>query len=495
MAGHRWPHHGGSSVSWTGADDSVFVRVSPSPSRWVASCCRSSSGGITWTLTRESQLSERISTAESRVVRNAIQVQNGLPEDRVGVDDLLNGLPTPQGGIPILFIDDRVFTTDALEVGDPTETLPAELQSSVSDGVAARMVHKTAGGDTVVSVGVPLEEPGAQYYERVPLDELNNNLRLLAISLTGAGIITTLAGAAIGAWASRRTLRPLADVSEAARAIAEGQLETRLDDTSDADLELLVISFNQMASALEERIERDGRFASEVSHELRSPVMTLTASIEVLRNSADEFPERARTALSLLTADLDRFQQLVEDLLEISRFDAGAAHLRLEPVFLTEVVRAAVGVSSDHPVQIDVDESVEELVINVDKRRIVQIMANLARATPRSTPSGATRVHLGRDDDYAYIVVEDEGPGIPDDELDRIFDRFSRGTEGGNRGADTGVGLGLSLVAEHVDAARRATSGPSRNRPASPVAGSSSRCPFPHPDESAHLEQHDEVMA
>ncbi|MFA9564375.1 MAG: ATP-binding protein [Acidimicrobiales bacterium] len=450
-------------------------------------------GGVTWTLTRESQLSERITAAENRVVRNAIQVQNGLAEDLAGVDDLLNGLPKPQGGIPILLVDDRVFTTDALEVGDPTETLPAELQTSVGDGVAARMVHKTAGGDTVVSIGVPLEVTGSQYYERVPLNELDNNLRLLAISLTGAGIITTLAGAAIGAWASRRTLRPLADVSEAARAIAEGQLETRLDDTSDADLELLVLSFNQMASALEERIDRDARFASEVSHELRSPVMTLTASIEVLRNSVDEFPERAQTALSLLTADLDRFQQLVEDLLEISRFDAGAAHLRLEPVFLTEVVRAAVGVSSDHPVRIDVDESVEELVINVDKRRIVQIMANLL-GNAEKYGEGASRVHLGRDDDHAFIVVEDDGPGIPDDELDRIFDRFSRGTEGGNRGADTGVGLGLSLVAEHValhGGAVWAESKPSGEPGGRFVVA----LPLPHPDELAHLEQHDEVMA
>ena len=450
-------------------------------------------GGITWTLTRESQLSERITAAESRVVRNALQVQSGLPEDLTGVDDLLNGLPQPQGGVPILLFPDRAFTTDALAVADPTETLPSELQESVASGVAARMVHKTAGGDTVLSVGVPLELGGGQYYERVPLDELNNNLRLLAISLTGAGIITTLSGAAIGAWASRRTLRPLADVSEAARAIAEGQMETRLDDTADADLELLVVSFNQMASALQERIERDARFASEVSHELRSPVMTLTASLEVLKNSEDEFPERARTALSLLTADLDRFKQLVEDLLEISRFDAGAAHLSLQPVFLTEVVRAAVDLSSDHPLQIDVDDAVDELIINVDKRRVVQIMANLL-GNAEKYAGGASRVHLGRDDDYTFIVVEDEGPGIPDDELDRIFDRFSRGTEGGNRGTDTGVGLGLSLVTEHVEL-HGGKVWAERKPDGEPGGRFVVALPLPHPEEMAHHEQHDEVMA
>ena len=115
--------------------------------------------------------------------------------------------------------------------------------------------------------------------------------------------------------------------------------------------------------------------------------MTLTASIEVLRNSADEFPERARTALSLLTADLDRFQQLVEDLLEISGSTPERLIFDSSPSSSPRWSRAAVGVSSDHPVQIDVDESVDELVINVDKRRVVRSWRT-SSATPRSTPMG-----------------------------------------------------------------------------------------------------------
>jgi signal transduction histidine kinase len=97
-----------------------------------------------------------------------------------------------------------------------------------------------------------------------------------------------------------------------------------------------------MVSALETRIDRDARFASDVSHELRSPLTTLNASIEVLRNNRDELPERAQQALELLSSDMERFTQLVEDLLEISRFDAGAVRLELEAVALVPTVESAV---------------------------------------------------------------------------------------------------------------------------------------------------------
>src|SRR6185369_10955725 len=121
---------------------------------------------------------------------------------------------------------------------------------------------------------------------------------------------------------------------------------TRLEATDDPHLGLLATSFNEMAQALEERVERDARFASDVSHELRSPLMTLSASTEVLQARREEMPERAAAALDLLVADVARFQGLVEDLLEISRFDAGAVRLHREDLQVAEFVRQAVAVSS-----------------------------------------------------------------------------------------------------------------------------------------------------
>ena len=139
---------------------------------------------------------------------------------------------------------------------------------------------------------------------------------------------------------------PVADASEAAKAIAGGRLETRLAPTDDPDLGVLASSFNDMAAALQQRVERDARFASDVSHELRSPLMTLSASIDVMEARRDEMPERAQAALDLLVSDVARFRGLVEDLLEISRFDAGAIRLHLEDLRVSQFVRNAVAVSS-----------------------------------------------------------------------------------------------------------------------------------------------------
>ena len=114
-----------------------------------------------------------------------------------------------------------------------------------------------------------------------------------------------------------------------------------------------------MAEALQQRVERDARFASDVSHELRSPLMTLAASVEVMEARRDEMPERAQAALDLLSSDVARFQGLVEDLLEISRFDAGAIRLHLEELLAAEFVRQAVAVSCCPTTPVHVSERAE----------------------------------------------------------------------------------------------------------------------------------------
>src|SRR5205814_1669669 len=119
------------------------------------------------------------------------------------------------------------------------------------------------------------------------------------------------------------------------------------------------------------------RFASDVSHELRSPLMTLAASVEVLQARREEMPERAQTALDLLVADVSRFQGLVEDLLEISRFDAGAIRLHLEDLLVGEFVRQAVTVSSVRDAPVKISERGERMVIQGDRRRLARVVANL----------------------------------------------------------------------------------------------------------------------
>ena len=399
----------------------------------------------TWALTKENLLNQREDSSTVFVYQNARLLQPRLTPS-ADKQALLGSLSKPLGARPILFYDEQ-FVPLTPEFGQ--DALPRRLRTLVLDGQAARMRYDLRG-DMQLAIGIPLPDTDAAYFEIVPLDDLESSLEALGVSLVGASLLTTLAGATLGWWASRRALRPLRGVSTAALALASGRLDTRLEASEDADLRPISESFNNMAQTLQDRIERDARFASDVSHELRSPLMTLAASIEVMENQREELPERARSALDLMVADIDRFQQLVEDLLEISRFDAGVVHLELEDVHLAELVMQAVSHSTDADVPVELDADLAGVVVQADKRRIVRVIANLIDNASKYG-GGATSVGLRRVEGGVQIAVEDRGQGVPEDDRQVIFNRFSRGATAGRRGSTNGVGLGLALVAEHVN--------------------------------------------
>ena len=398
----------------------------------------------TWALTRENLLRQRESAATVIVYQNATIVQRRARD--ADLQELLSTLSSPLGGRPVLLTADGPVSLTA-EFG--RDALPAELRTTVEAGTPARMRYELRG-KMQLAVGIPIPSADVTYFEIVSLADLQDTLESLGVSLVGAALVTTLAGAALGWWASRRALRPLTGVSTAALALAAGRLDTRLQASIDPDLRPITVSFNDMAQALQDRIERDARFASDVSHELRSPLMTLAASVEVMNNQRDELPDRARSALDLMVADIDRFRQLVEDLLEISRFDAGVVRLELEEVHLAELVMQAVSHSTDTDVPVELDADLAGVVVNADKRRIVRVITNLVDNAARYG-GGASAVSLRRLGDEVQIAVEDHGEGVPAEDREAIFDRFNRGSAAGRRGASDGVGLGLALVAEHVN--------------------------------------------
>ncbi|MEO8692243.1 MAG: HAMP domain-containing sensor histidine kinase [Acidimicrobiales bacterium] len=410
--------------------------------------------GATLYLTRQNLLQKREAAALDEVFDNAQQASGYLKDDPVNdIDLIVDNLKSPNDFIvhylnPIRAAQNEWRPSAAGEFDE--NDVPLKLLSEVNGGESAliRTVDKDTG--PVLIIGVPLKEfTGVQYYERIQLDDIQDTLRSLTYILVAAAASTAGIGAFVGTWAARRTVRPLGDVAAAAEAIAGGRLDTRLVPPADRDLASLAASFNEMAGALQERVERDARFASEVSHELRSPLMTLTASVAVLETRMDELPERAQTAVELLSSDLQRFKQLVEDLLEISRFDVGTARLELEDLNLVEFTRQAVSRASAEPVPIIYDPSMESIVILADKRRLARVLYNLVENATKYG-DGTTCVELLDLGDSVQIAVEDRGPGVPIEERIVIFDRFSRGGAGGRRGSDSGVGLGLSLVTEHV---------------------------------------------
>ncbi|MCU1392997.1 MAG: putative two-component histidine kinase [Ilumatobacteraceae bacterium] len=407
---------------------------------------------ITFSFTKSTLIKQREKASVEQTYHDASVALNELNSAPAGGQGVINTLTSYGIARPLLNYRDS-WIGSAAGFGD--DVVPAALKTKVINGqTPARMVI-TVDGNKVLVVGVPLPEVDASYFEFFSLTEINDTLRSVALSLLFAGFITTLFGVVLGSVASRRAVRPLGDAAQAAKAIAGGRLDTRLETSDDHDLRLLANSFNDMASALQLRVERDARFASDVSHELRSPLMTLAASVQVMQARRDEMPERAQAALDLLVADVSRFQGLVEDLLEISRFDAGAIRLHLEDLLVAEFVRQAIGVSSLPGTPIEVSERAEGLIMQVDRRRLARVIANLidnARlhggGEPEVTVTEAE--NEGEPLGHVWIAVEDHGAGVPQDERHLIFERFARGAVAGRRSSSDGAGLGLALVDEHV---------------------------------------------
>ncbi len=423
--------------------------------------------GITYFTARQSFLNERQTTDQRQAFANASLVQDTLRSPGIDVDQLLEQADTLPGSRSVLLTGGQWYAT-SISVGK--NAIPADERSLVLAGTPATQLFSLSGTPQLV-IGVPLPAVHAAYYEVFSLDELEGTLRTLAFALAAAALVTTLAGAAVGRWASGRALRPLAGVTEAAVAIAGGQLDTRVEAGDDVDLQELASAFNQMTANLQDRIEREARFTSDVSHELRSPLTTLSATVGVLEAHRHELDPRARSALDLLDGDLQRFTRMVDDLLEISRFDAGSAELSLDEVDPGELVRQAVTSSATHGaggrtaviVPVEVAADVDGLRLGVDKRRFERVMANLFENASLYA-GGVTRVAVERHPAAngsdatgtvvpprsIRVIVEDQGPGIPTNERLHIFERFYRGSRSGQRASSEGTGLGLSLVAEHV---------------------------------------------
>lgn len=345
----------------------------------------------------------------------------------------------------LLYHDHRWFTSSVSYA--PPAPVPYSLRKAVLAGSPASETL-TLGGVPVFVVGTPVAGAGSAYFELFPLTEAARTLHVLLVSLLLTAIAVTLGAALLGSWAASRALRPLHEAAQAALAIAGGRLDTRVETDDYADLAVLTSAFNRMADRLQERIEREVSFTSDVNHELRSPLTTLAASLAVLEARRDELPERSRQALDLLGAEVRRFRRLVDDLLEISRLDAGLSDVNLAEVPLADLVTRSVA-ATGRPVPIEIAPGAEAGRVLVDKRRFERVLANLLD-NAQHYAGGATRVAVETTGAVARIAVEDEGPGVPESERERIFDRFSRGASGRRRGLGEGTGLGLAIVAEHL---------------------------------------------
>ena len=254
---------------------------------------------------------------------------------------------------------------------------------------------------------------------------------------------------------SLRTVRPLRNAAVTAEQILNGDLAARIGPLGGSqEVQRLATSFNDMVNQLAARIERDSQFASDVSHELRSPLTGLSVSAAMLENEPELTPA-GRESVRILNADIAIFRNLVDDLLEMSRSDAGTASFSLERVSAIELVQRCISASSrrlgapEPPLHVAAD--VQDATLVVDRRRFERVLANLFD-NAANYANGVTVVSLARDGEELVLCVDDDGPGVSPDKRAAIFERFYRERVASDRRQVTGTGLGLALVRDHVTA-------------------------------------------
>lgn len=397
----------------------------------------------TYFAARNYLIGQRETVALRQAFADAAYIRDGLLTSGADVSAVLGTVSPPADAAVVVGRGGRWFSS-SLDVGE--SDVPNELRKSVSEGSVA-LSWRVLGDTPAIVVGVPLPAVDAQFFGFAATRELNRTLAALRVVLTAFAVVIALAGAALGRWAARRVVAPLDQVAGAAALIAAGALDTRLDATDDRDLITIVASFNSMVDAVNDRIARDARFAADVSHELRSPLTALITSVDVLQRDRDGLSARGQQALELIGRDLERFQRALEDLLALGRLQAGAGGLVLATADARDCVLQALEEAGHGPDVLELPDDVEaSTIVRVDKARLHRALVNLFENADRHG-RGLARVIIGAEPGRVTITVDDEGPGVPLNERERIFEPFVRG---GSRGSLPGTGLGLSLVAETV---------------------------------------------
>ncbi|MEV6413071.1 MtrAB system histidine kinase MtrB [Kribbella sp. NPDC051718] len=349
-----------------------------------------------------------------------------------------------------------------------SESIPPELRASVTQDdtklfdTYMRIDYQGNRSEPGLAIGSQLRVQGssAQRYEvyfLFPLTAQKETLDVVQRALVTAGLLLVILLGAVAWLVTRQVVTPVRMARRIAERLAAGRLEERMQVRGTDDLARLAVSFNKMASNLQQQIRRleelsrlQRRFVSDVSHELRTPLTTVRMAADLLHETRDDFDPITRRSVELLQGELNRFEGLLADLLEISRFDAGAAALDLEDVDLRDIVSRVL---ENHEtllerkgceVQLDMPAPCRA---QVDSRRIERILRNLIGNAIEHSEGRPIRISTAYDDDAAAVAVRDHGVGFRAEEADMVFSRFWRADPARAR-TTGGTGLGLSIALE-----------------------------------------------
>ena len=431
---------------------------------------RVSSGILT---SKESSSITEASSAinEAQKVVTATDTGAGAPNISTVVDTAVTALAVRAGQsglFDVLFL----ASSDISKQGLPERGTNLVAENSVSEDLRSRVekTEKLLWAYTEINylddrkipglvVAAPIKINNVGNYSLFllfPLDEEEETIGIIRSSVLATGIFLIF-GLLILVWyLTRSVLSPVRKTAEAAERLRMGLLNERVPVSGEDDLAKLAGSFNSMAASIQQQIGQleqmsrmQKRFVSDVSHELRTPLTTVRMAADVLYESRDQYTGETARAAELLSTQIERFEILLSQLLEISRFDAGAADLSLNMVNIKDVIEKTADSLSNllakQETPVVITGSAPE--IELDQRRIERVLRNLISNASEYGEGKPIEVEIGSDEDTIAVVVKDKGPGLKPGESSLVFNRFWRADPARAR-TTGGTGLGLAIALE-----------------------------------------------
>ncbi|GGP69874.1 MtrAB system histidine kinase MtrB [Saccharothrix coeruleofusca] len=364
---------------------------------------------------------------------------------------------------PVLADAALVGTDGQTNAVGPYVDVPEGLRKLVEGGHAGTQistVDRETGPTTFLAVGLPVNSSARpmQLYLLFPLTGEQATAEVVQQTLVVGGLVLLLLLAVIANLVTRQVVRPVRQAAEIAERFAEGSLDERMPVVGEDDVARLAESYNEMAASIQRQIHQleefgqlQRRFTSDVSHELRTPLTTVRMAADVLHASREQFPAGLARSTELLVDELDRFESLLGDLLEISRLDAGVEELAAEVVDVRVLARRAhdavraIATSSGSAIVMDLPD--HEVTAELDARRVERILRNLLANAVDHGEGLPVELTLRSDGEAVAVTVRDHGVGLRPGEADLVFNRFWRADPSRNRRTG-GTGLGLSISLE-----------------------------------------------
>jgi two-component system, OmpR family, sensor histidine kinase MtrB len=416
--------------------------------------------------TAKNEARQAVNTAQQQL--NAADLTGDVNVDKLLLD-LATGFANRAGAAEqfevIIIARGQTITAGNAAVTSIPDAMRKEVEQSNDLLMTPTQIDYRDGRSSVpgLAAGATLTLPLTgryQIYLMFPLTQEVATLAVLRYAVVTTGAILVILLTFIAALVSRQVVTPVRAARRAAESLASGNLRDRMKVRGQDDLARLATSMNYMASELEKQINTleelsavQQRFVSDVSHELRTPLTTVRMASEVLYEARDDFDPVAARSAELLQNELDRFEALLNDLLEISRFDAGAAQLTVEEVDLRDlvhqVVEANAPLAETNNTKIRVHES-GEAKAEVDTRRIERILRNLLVNAIEHSEGHPIDILIESDDAAVAVAVRDHGVGFEASQARQVFHRFWRGDAARARTVG-GTGLGLAIAMEDAN--------------------------------------------